>query len=173
MDSIKQIYKIGYGPSSSHTMGPRKAAEIFRAKHPAVSRFRVTLYGSLAATGKGHLTDKAITAGLEPASVEIIWAAETVPAFHTNGMLFEALDGNGAVLDSWTVYSVGGGYLAEENQQLGEKKVYEHHLLLKGFLISLGVSEENAENDACAMEHILSEETMECIRRASQERPHE
>ncbi|MBR4213416.1 MAG: L-serine ammonia-lyase, iron-sulfur-dependent, subunit alpha [Bacteroidales bacterium] len=129
MDSIKQIYKIGYGPSSSHTMGPRKAAEIFRAKHPAVSRFRVTLYGSLAATGKGHLTDKAIAAGLEPAAVEILWAAETVPAFHTNGMLFEALDGNGAVLDSWMVYSIGGGYLAEENQQLGEKKVYEHHLL--------------------------------------------
>ena len=62
MDSIKQIYKIGYGPSSSHTMGPRKAAEIFRAKHPAINRFRVTLYGSLAATGKGHLTDKAIEA---------------------------------------------------------------------------------------------------------------
>ena len=47
------------------------------------------------------------------------------------------------------------------------KKVYEHHLLLKNYLMSLGVSEENAENDACAMEHILSEETMECIRRAS------
>ena len=125
MDSIKQIYKIGYGPSSSHTMGPRKAAEIFRAKHPAISRFRVTLYGSLAATGKGHLTDKAIEAALSSAAVEIIWRADIVPSFHTNGMLFEALDGNGAVVDNWTVYSIGGGYLAEENQHLNAKKVYE------------------------------------------------
>ena len=59
MESIKEIYKIGYGPSSSHTMGPRKASEIFLAKHPECHKFEVTLYGSLAATGKGHLTDYA------------------------------------------------------------------------------------------------------------------
>ena len=129
MDSIKQIYKIGYGPSSSHTMGPRKAAELFRAKHPAVHHFRVTLYGSLAATGKGHLTDKAILAGLEPAETEILWEPGIVPAFHTNGMLFEALDGAGGVLDNWKIYSIGGGYLAEENQHLDEKTVYDCQFL--------------------------------------------
>lgn len=129
MDSIKQIYKIGYGPSSSHTMGPRKAAEIFRAKHPAINRFRVTLYGSLAATGKGHLTDKAIEAALEPARTEIIWRADIVPEFHTNGMLFEALDGNGTVIDNWTVYSIGGGYLSDGHAQTEGKHIYECHTL--------------------------------------------
>ena len=64
MESIKQLYKIGLGPSSSHTMGPRKAAEKFLEKNPSPQAFRVTLYGSLAATGKGHLTDKAILLSL-------------------------------------------------------------------------------------------------------------
>ena len=60
MKSIKELYRIGTGPSSSHTMGPRHAAELFLAKHPDAARFEVTLYGSLAATGKGHMTDAAI-----------------------------------------------------------------------------------------------------------------
>ena len=55
MKSIKELYRIGTGPSSSHTMGPRKAAELFLEKHPEASSFKVTLYGSLAATGKGHM----------------------------------------------------------------------------------------------------------------------
>ena len=59
MDSIKQILKKGYGPSSSHTMGPHRAATIFRERNPHATSFRVTLYGSLAATGKGHRTDVA------------------------------------------------------------------------------------------------------------------
>ncbi len=68
MDSIKQIYKIGHGPSSSHTMGgPRKAAAQFKAKYPPdASSVRITLYGSLAATGKGHLTDVALEDELKP-----------------------------------------------------------------------------------------------------------
>ena len=61
MKSIKELYRIGTGPSSSHTMGPRKAAELFLEKHPEASSFKVTLYGSLAATGKGHMTNIAIT----------------------------------------------------------------------------------------------------------------
>ena len=60
MESIKEIYKIGKGPSSSHTMGPKKAAEMFKGLCPGASSFVVTLYGSLAATGKGHLTDVAL-----------------------------------------------------------------------------------------------------------------
>ena len=60
MKSIKELYRIGTGPSSSHTMGPRKAAEMFVERHPDAASFKVTLYGSLAATGKGHMTDVAI-----------------------------------------------------------------------------------------------------------------
>ena len=73
MESIRKIFKIGHGPSSSHTMGPRKAAEQFRNKTPDASGYRVTLFGSLAATGAGHLTDKAILEELTPqAKTDII-----------------------------------------------------------------------------------------------------
>lgn len=60
MKSIRELYRIGTGPSSSHTMGPRKAAEQFLARNPEAASFEVTLYGSLAATGRGHMTDVAI-----------------------------------------------------------------------------------------------------------------
>ena len=74
MKSIKELYRIGTGPSSSHTMGPRKAAEMFLERHPDAASFKVTLYGSLAATGKGHMTDVAIIDTLQPtAPVEIVW----------------------------------------------------------------------------------------------------
>lgn len=129
MDSIKHIYKIGYGPSSSHTMGPRKAAESFASKNPHAYSYRVTLYGSLAATGKGHLTDKAIIAALKPKDTLIIWKPEVVPDFHTNGMLFEALDAEGKAFDSWTVYSIGGGALADEHTRLAEKSIYRRNTL--------------------------------------------
>ena len=65
MKSIKELYRIGTGPSSSHTMGPRKAAQIFLERHPEAAAFQVTLYGSLAATGKGHMTNVAITETLQ------------------------------------------------------------------------------------------------------------
>ena len=74
MKTIRELYRIGTGPSSSHTMGPRKAAEQFLARHPEAASFEVTLYGSLAATGKGHMTDVAILDVLQPhAPVEILW----------------------------------------------------------------------------------------------------
>ncbi len=113
MDSIKHIYKIGKGPSSSHTIGPTKASAIFAEKYPDAASYRVTLYGSLAATGKGHMTDKAIKATLLPKETEIVWRADIVPDFHTNGMLFEAMDDTGSAVGSWTVYSIGGGNLSE------------------------------------------------------------
>ena len=115
MDSIRQIYKIGFGPSSSHTMGPHKAATLFLGAHPDADSFRVTLYGSLAATGKGHLTDRAIIRALAPHRTQIVWRADIVPEFHTNGMLFEALDAEGKVTASRTIYSIGGGSLAFED----------------------------------------------------------
>ena len=115
MKSLKELYRIGIGPSSSHTMGPRKAAEIFLAKHPEAKSFEVTLYGSLAATGKGHMTDVAILDTLEPhAPTKIIWQPHFFLPFHPNGMMFKSKDKHDKVTDEWTVYSVGGGALAEE-----------------------------------------------------------
>ena len=120
MKSIKELYRIGTGPSSSHTMGPRKAAEIYLSRHPEAAAFRVTLYGSLAATGKGHMTNVAITETLQPvAPVEIVWQPKIFLPFHPNGMKFEALTSEGVSIDPWTVFSVGGGALAEENDGLG------------------------------------------------------
>ncbi len=124
MESIKQILKKGYGPSSSHTLGPHRAATLFHQRHPEASRFRVTLYGSLAATGKGHRTDVAIEAACKPVPVEFVWRADIVPEFHTNGMLYESLDSANNVTDSWKIYSVGGGLLANEETPLEEKKIY-------------------------------------------------
>ena len=125
MESLKLLYKVGHGPSSSHTMGPRKAAEIFLDKNREAESFRVTLYGSLAATGKGHLTDTAIREVLEAvAPTEIVWCPEIVKEFHTNGMFFEALKG-GQVVDTWTIYSVGGGNIASPDMpQLAGEKIY-------------------------------------------------
>ena len=119
MKSIKELYRIGTGPSSSHTMGPRKAAEIYLSRHPEATGFRVTLYGSLAATGKGHMTNVAITETLQPvAPVEIVWQPKIFLPFHPNGMKFEALQNNGEYADPWTVFSIGGGALAEEHDGL-------------------------------------------------------
>ncbi len=114
MKSLKEIFRIGKGPSSSHTMGPAHAAEIFARRNPNAKAFEVTLYGSLAATGKGHLTDEAITEVLsEIAPVEIVWQAKTVLPYHTNGMRYKAFDAEKQVVDEWVVYSVGGGALSE------------------------------------------------------------
>lgn len=116
MKSIKELYRIGTGPSSSHTMGPRKAAETFLKRHPEAAAFKVTLYGSLAATGKGHMTNIAITEVLQPAApVEIIWEPKLFLPFHPNGMKFVSVDKEGKETEQWTVFSIGGGALAEEN----------------------------------------------------------
>lgn len=115
MKSIKEIYRIGTGPSSSHTMAPRKAAEMFLASHSGAARFEVTLYGSLAATGKGHMTDVAIEEVLQPhAPVSIVWKPKEFLPFHPNGMKFVSFDASGSESGSWTVFSIGGGALAEE-----------------------------------------------------------
>lgn len=112
MESLRELYKIGTGPSSSHTMGPRKAAEQFLNRQTNATSYRVTLYGSLAATGKGHMTDKAIVDVLgKSGEVEIVWRPETVLPYHPNGMLFEAFNGADKV-DEWEVYSIGGGDLS-------------------------------------------------------------
>lgn len=119
MKTIKELLRIGNGPSSSHTMGPRFASEKFLKKHPDAAHFEVTLYGSLAATGKGHLTDVAIidVFGSED-KVSIVWQPRIFLPYHPNGMMFKAIDTMGNVMDEWMVYSVGGGALAEEGEDM-------------------------------------------------------
>ena len=116
MKSIRELYRIGFGPSSSHTMGPRKAAELFYARHQNEPlRYEVTLYGSLAATGHGHMTDVAIEAVIP--DIKILWEPHIFLPFHSNGMDFRAYDAQNRQVDAWRVYSVGGGALAEEGRK--------------------------------------------------------
>lgn len=133
MESLKELYRIGKGPSSSHTMGPQKAAQIFAAHHRDAKAFKATLYGSLAATGKGHMTDVAIEEVLKPiAPINIDWKPSVFLPFHPNGMTFSAFDEDGHEVDSWTVYSVGGGALSEGGEirwLTGVKDVYKKNTL--------------------------------------------
>lgn len=96
-------------------MAPRRAAEQFRADHPDTAAFRVTLYGSLAATGMGHLTDRAIRDAFHPIHVEFHWEPDHPLPLHPNALRFEALFPEGHVAAEWKVYSIGGGALREES----------------------------------------------------------
>ena len=127
MKSLKELYRIGYGPSSSHTMGPRAASEKFLVKNRGAASFEVTLYGSLAATGKGHLTDAAIVSVLSPvAPTKIVWRPEIELPYHPNGMTLKAMNALGEVCDEWTCYSVGGGAIYSEGEEEGESpEIYE------------------------------------------------
>jgi L-serine dehydratase len=124
MESIKEIFKTGYGPSSSHTIGPKKAADRFRKKNPEATRFVVTLYGSLAATGKGHLTDKAVIEALKPCPAEIVWEPKTFLPIHPNGLNFRAFSGEGKLLDEWTTYSIGGGDISDDGKRTALPQIY-------------------------------------------------
>ena len=126
MESIRKIFKTGYGPSSSHTMGPRFAAEQFRKRNESASHIEITLYGSLAATGKGHLTDKVLHESFPGDNVKIIWEKGTVLPYHPNGMKFQAFDNNRHLLDEWTVYSVGGGDIEDETIKSQKVHIYPH-----------------------------------------------
>ncbi|MCQ2332069.1 MAG: L-serine ammonia-lyase, iron-sulfur-dependent, subunit alpha [Paludibacteraceae bacterium] len=124
METIKTIFKIGKGPSSSHTMGPRFAAQRFleRVEGMELSRIDATLYGSLASTGKGHLTDQAVLEVLTPrCESRIIWCPEQTLPCHPNGMRFEAFGRDGSRLSDWEVYSVGGGALYWNGMDESEK----------------------------------------------------
>ena len=115
MESLRELYRIGRGPSSSHTMGPSHAAVLFRKEFPQAERFQAVLYGSLAKTGKGHLTDIAIKDAFEPLPTEILFDTETPEESlpHPNTMTLEAFLGEDS-LGKWRVFSVGGGKIAIE-----------------------------------------------------------
>ncbi len=117
MESLRYLYKIGAGPSSSHTMGPQAASLKVSQLCPNAIGFRVTLCGSLALTGKGHLTDYIIEKTLSPKPVNFVWKALELP-YHPNGMIFEALDSGGMVINSYTIYSIGGGSIVFDGEEV-------------------------------------------------------
>ncbi len=125
MNSIKEIYKIGHGPSSSHTMGPAMASQIFKGKYPEADFIIVELFGSLALTGKGHLTDKAIIDEFFPIKVDVKFNFDIVYEYHSNAMKFSAYKQN-VLIGDWLVFSIGGGELRELNEKITsrEKEIY-------------------------------------------------
>lgn len=134
MESLKELYRIGKGPSSSHTMGPQKAAKIFNEHYPDAKKIEVVLYGSLAATGRGHMTDVAIKEVFgDDGRLNIVWQPSIFLPYHPNGMKFTAYDEAGNTCGEWTVYSVGGGALSEGNNpkwlQDSHEEIYEKNSL--------------------------------------------
>ena len=127
MDTLKEFFKIGAGPSSSHTIGPERATKRVKEKFPDADSYIVELWGSLAATGKGHYTDKIIIETFKPIPVEIIWKPEFVHELHTNGMKFIALDKDKNQIGEWIVFSVGGGTIRDYDELMDKspkKEVY-------------------------------------------------
>ena len=124
MKSLRELYRIGRGPSSSHTMGPSFAAADFLRKTEGASRYEVVLYGSLAATGRGHFTDKAVKDVLGAKRTKVLWKPEESDGFHPNGMLFRALSADGGVTAERMFYSVGGGAVCEKGRPVAGKDVY-------------------------------------------------
>lgn len=127
MKSLKSLYKIGRGPSSSHTMGPEKACKIFKSKFPEADFFKVILFGSLSATGKGHLTDKVISETLGKNCSEVVFGETEGEFRHPNKMIFFALK-NGEKIGEETFYSIGGGVvITDDDNGDCEKEVYPHN----------------------------------------------
>ena len=118
MKTIKSVYKIGNGPSSSHTVGPYHAAQIFGGRFPEADRFRVELFGSLAFTGEGHGTGKAIRSALPGA--EVLFNREEMELPHPNTMLFEAFQ-DGKEIGRARIFSIGGGSIRIEGEQSEEE----------------------------------------------------
>ena len=117
MKSIREIYKIGKGPSSSHTMGPERASRLIRSQYPEADAFTVTLYGSLSKTGVGHGTDTVIREVLSPLPTEIIFSKEELVGAHPNTMDLIAFK-NGAEIGRLRIESIGGGDIRVPGENL-------------------------------------------------------
>ena len=132
MQSLREIYKIGRGPSSSHTMGPERAINIMRERFPEADEFKVTLYGSLSNTGKGHGTDTVITHTASPLKCSVEKKEKSACPVHPNTMDVTALK-KGAVIAEKRIYSVGGGTIVFDGEppELYEKyaddSIYPHN----------------------------------------------
>lgn len=129
MRSLKELFRVGPGPSSSHTLGPQRASKLFKEAFPNAASFEVELFGSLSLTGKGHLTDYIIMETMKPKPCHVAFKiGEQLK--HPNTMVLHALDEEKNELGSWKVYSVGGGAIEIEGQPSKEgKSVYPHHTL--------------------------------------------
>ena len=127
MKSLRYLYKIGRGPSSSHTMGPEKACRIFLKRYPQADEYEATLLGSLSATGKGHLTDEVIRETFAPGKVTVIFGdTDESKLIHPNTLILKAKSG-GAVLGESEVYSVGGGEIVFKGEkQNAAEEIYPH-----------------------------------------------
>lgn len=115
MQSLKELYKVGRGPSSSHTMGPERAAKLMRSRYPAADKFEVTLYGSLASTGKGHGTDEVLKKTFSPLPCNVVFDCRTPVPVHPNTLDISAFR-EGEVLARTRFYSVGGGTIKIEGE---------------------------------------------------------
>ena len=125
MYSIKTLYKIGPGPSSSHTIGPRNAVRYILKYRPKGDYYKMHLYGSLALTGKGHLLDKIVDETFKDIPHEIIFNLEETRE-HPNTMYFEILK-DGKVIDTTTIYSIGGGIIKIKGEEKKHyKDIYPH-----------------------------------------------
>ncbi len=123
MESLRTLYKVGLGPSSSHTFGPKAAAELFKSRNPDADHYTVILYGSLALTGTGHGTGKSIRSVLD--NVSIIPDDQNTPVPHPNTMDFIALK-NGSELGTMRIMSIGGGAIEVDGEVLPKERDVYH-----------------------------------------------
>ncbi len=127
MQSLRELYKIGKGPSSSHTMAPFKASRLFREENPDADSFKAILYGSLAKTGKGHHTDEAIIEGFGDVKTELVFDPETEDIPHENTVDFFAYK-DGEEIAKMRVMSIGGGdFSIEGRPDVVPKEVYKEN----------------------------------------------
>ena len=128
MKSIREIYKTGKGPSSSHTMGPERAALLCLKQYPEADSFQVTLYGSLSKTGVGHGTDRVLKDTLGSERTKILFSEEIWEGMHPNTMDFSAFAGD-IEIGHMRVESIGGGDIRLPGQPLAvqSEEVYIEH----------------------------------------------
>ncbi len=126
METIRNLYRIGRGPSASHTIGPVNAAHRFISQNDGAAAYRVLLYGSLASTGRGHRTDAALEKTFGARKLTIEWHPEIIQPRHTNAMKFEAYDGSGNLTGEWMAYSVGGGAIIDDSGKNETGDIYPH-----------------------------------------------
>jgi L-serine dehydratase len=197
--SIFDLFTIGIGPSSSHTVGPMRAARRFAERLSReglldrVARVRCELYGSLAMTGKGHGTDRAVLVGLEGAAPEtvdpghlqrrvaairhdgrlvllggrelpfvertdLVFNRKQLLPLHSNGMIFTAYDASGAALDERTYYSVGGGFVVNQETAAADHLVRDESIQPFPFRSGADLLRLSAEHGKTIAELMLANE---------------
>lgn len=126
MESLKELYRIGNGPSSSHSIGPENAAKLFRSRFPDANSYKVILYGSLAKTGKGHVTDRVLIKALGD-NASVVFDTKTTDIPHPNTLDLFAYSGEQQI-GWWRALSIGGGEIRIVNAPLPDPKpVYKEY----------------------------------------------